>query len=65
MYCDEYYCFQQDGAPSHTANVVQAWCKANLCDFLPKDEYPPSSPDLNPSDYFAWSYMLSELKDYK
>jgi hypothetical protein len=23
LYGDEYYCFQQDGAPSHTANIVQ------------------------------------------
>jgi hypothetical protein len=51
LYGDEYYCFQQDGAPSHTANIVQRWCEDNLTDFIPKDEWPPSSPDLNPLDF--------------
>ncbi|KAF2887840.1 hypothetical protein ILUMI_18334 [Ignelater luminosus] len=36
-----------DGVPSHTANVVQAWCCDNLFDILPL-----SSPDLNLTDYF-------------
>lgn len=65
MFGNEYYVFQQDGAPSHTANAVQAWCQANLTDFLPKHEWPPSSPDLNVLDYFVWSYMLSKLNNYK
>lgn len=44
-------CFQQDGAPAHTANVVQEWCKANFDHFWPKDFWPPSSPDCNPLDF--------------
>jgi hypothetical protein len=32
LYRDEYDCFQQDGAPSHTANI-QRWCEDNLTDF--------------------------------
>ena len=43
--------FQQDGAPSHTAKMVQKWCEANFNSFWPKDFWPPSSPDLNPMDY--------------
>ena len=65
LYGEDYYCFQQDGAPSHTANITQAWCKENLTDFLTKEEWPPSSPDCNPLDYFVWSYMLANLNDYK
>jgi inhibitor of nuclear factor kappa-B kinase subunit alpha len=65
MYGSDHYVFQQDGAPSHTANVVQNWCRANLSDFLAKDEWPPSSPDLNPLDYFVWSYMLSKINEHK
>jgi transposase len=65
MYGDDYYCYQQDGAPSHTSNAVQTWCSDNLADFLNKNEWPPSSPDLNPLDFFAWSYMLSQLNSYK
>ena len=38
---------QQDGADTHTANVVQDWCKNNMPGFLGKDLWPPSSPDLN------------------
>lgn len=65
LFEDDYYCFQQDGAPSHTAKVVQAWCEENLTDFISKNEWPPSSPDLNPLDYFVWGYMMSKLNDYK
>lgn len=44
-------CFQQDGAPAHTANVVQEWCAANFDHFWPKSFWPPSSPDCNPLDF--------------
>lgn len=64
MYGNDYFCFQQDGAPSHTAKIVQAWCTENLPDFISKDEWPPSSPDLNPLDFCIWGYMLKELKNY-
>lgn len=65
MYGTEYYCFQQDGAPAHTANLVQKWCEENLTDYIPKNEWPPSSPDLNPLDFCIWGYMLQKLKKYK
>lgn len=61
MYQDEYYCFQQDSAPSHKANVTQDWCKENLTDFIPANEWPSSSPDLNPLDFCIWGYMLSKI----
>ena len=32
----DHYVFQQDGAPAHMANIVQAWCRENLTDFLDK-----------------------------
>jgi hypothetical protein len=32
----------------HHTNIVRRWCEYNLTDFIPKDEWPPSSPDLNP-----------------
>ena len=52
--------FQQDGAPSHTAKVTQAWCKENLPRFWSKDIWPPSSPDLNPMDYSIWSILQAK-----
>ena len=42
---------QQDGATSHTANSVQAWCRCNFKGFWEKELWPPSSPDLNPMDF--------------
>ena len=41
--------FQQDGATSHTAKLVQDFCEKNFKNFWAKDLWPPSSPDLNPS----------------
>lgn len=45
------YCFMQDGAPSHTSRITQAWCKENFSTFWDKETWPPSSPDLNPMDF--------------
>ena len=38
---------EQDGATSHTANLVQEWCKRNMLGFWPKDMWSTFSPDLN------------------
>jgi hypothetical protein len=65
IYGDEYYCFQQDGAPSPTANIVQRWCEDYLTDFIPKDEWPPGSTDLNPLNISFWDYMLGQQENYK
>ena len=53
LYGKDHYVFQQDGAPAHTANIVQAWFRENLTDFLDKTLRPPSSPDLNPLDFYV------------
>ena len=45
------YCFQQDGAPSHTLKMVQKWCQEHFHSFWSKDLWPPSSPDLNVMDF--------------
>ena len=49
--------FQQDGAPAHTAKINQKWLSENIPDFISKDKWPPSSPDLNPCDYYLWGRM--------
>ena len=49
------YIFQQDGAPTQTANSVQEWLKTNI-NFW-KDFWPPQSPDLNPLDYSIWWHI--------
>jgi hypothetical protein len=27
LYGEDYFCIQKDGAPSHTAKIVQKWCE--------------------------------------
>ena len=53
LYEKDHYVFQQDGAPAHTANIVQVWCRENLTDFLDKTLWLPSSPDLNPLNFYV------------
>ena len=36
------------------------WLQTNCPDFIRKDQWPPSSPDLNPMDYRVWGAMLEE-----
>ena len=51
--------WQQDSAPAHKclASETQAWLKKECYDFAPFSHWPPSSLDLNPLDYFVWSYV--------
>ena len=50
--------FSQDGAPSHRANTVQDYLTRKLKRrFIRAEEWPPSSPDLNPLDYFYWDLV--------
>ena len=32
---------------------IQMWCKDNLAFFWDKEMWPPSSPDINPLDFFV------------
>ena len=47
---------QQNGATSHTARLVQNWCKDNFKSFWPKELW-PSSSDLNTIDFGIWSIL--------
>lgn len=49
--------FQQDSAPAHKALTTQNWCQDNLPGFISTAEWPASSPDLNPMDYYVWSKL--------
>lgn len=42
--------FQQDGDPKHTSQLAQAWLRDNTPAFIPKDDWPANSPDLNPME---------------
>ena len=49
--------WQQDSAPAHESKETQAWLQKECYDFVPFSHWPPSSPDLNPLDYFIWLYV--------
>ena len=53
--------FQQDGAPSHTSKITQEWLSREIPDFISKEEWPPSSPDLNPMDFSVWSILEAKV----
>ena len=48
--------WQPDSAPAHKSKETQAWLQ-ECYDFVPFSHGPPSSPNLNPLDYFVWSYV--------
>ena len=49
--------WQQDSTPAHKSKETQAWIQKECYDFVPFSHWLPSSPDLNPLDYFVWSYV--------
>ena len=51
------YVFQQDSAPVHMAHMTQAWLYQQLPCHWPLDLWSPSSPDLNPLDYYVWGVL--------
>lgn len=61
LYENQEFVFQQDSAPSHGSKIVQTWLNANLPNFIRKEDWPATSPDLNVMDYFVWSYMEQNL----
>ena len=54
-----HWVFQQDSAPSHKAKMTSEWLNLNVPDFI--EEWPASSPDLNPMDFCIWSILESRV----
>ena len=52
-----FWVWQQDSAPAHKSKETQALLQKECNDFVPFSYWPPSSPDLNPLDYFVLSYV--------
>jgi len=58
---DEFFVFQQDGAPAHRARDTVAFLERETPDFIPPTLWPPNSPDLNPVDYSVWSVLQEKV----
>ena len=63
LFGDRHWCLQQDGATAHTGRRSQQWCEDHLHAFIPKDRWPPGSPELNPLDYSTWDTINKNI-DY-
>jgi hypothetical protein len=63
---EERFCWlQQDGATLHTANSTMEKLKQFFDDRIPKNLWPPQSPDLTPPDYFIWGYLKQVVYSYR
>ena len=49
--------WKQDLALAQKSKETQASLQKECYDFVPFSHWAPSSPDLNPLDYFIWSYV--------
>ena len=54
------FCFQQDGAPAHTARATVNFLEEEGITFWGPSLWPPCLPDANPLDYAVWSYIQQE-----
>ncbi|CAG4985507.1 unnamed protein product [Parnassius apollo] len=52
-----HWVFQQDSASAHRAKSTQDWLAAREIDFIRHEDWPSSSPDLNPLDYKIWQHL--------
>jgi inhibitor of nuclear factor kappa-B kinase subunit alpha len=59
--------FQQDSAPAHKAKKVQEFLASECPDFISAQEWPPSSPDLNPMNYAVCNMIEAKVcsKSYR
>ena len=53
--------FQQDGAAPHRAAITMKWIDANFPKYIPKEDWPAKSPDLNPIEN-VWGWMDTYVK---
>jgi hypothetical protein len=61
IFNNQHWTFQQDGAPAHTSKASQDWLRREIPNFISKDEWPPSSPDLNLLDFSIWSILEARV----
>ena len=61
LYPNGDWVFQQDGAPAHTSKTTQEYLDGAMPDFIRKDEWPPQSPDCNPTVYAVWDSLSQKV----
>ena len=62
VYPRDDWIFLQDGASSHTSNIIQNLPSETIPRrFIKKDQWPPKSPDTNPLDYYFWSKVKTKV----
>lgn len=61
MFENRHWVIQQDSAPAHRAASTQNWLTAHGIDFIRLEEWPSSSPDLNPLDYKIWQHLEEKV----
>ena len=61
LYPKKYWIFQQHSAPSHLAKSTRDWLHVNCPKLITQEDWPPSSPDLNPLDYCIWGILKAKV----
>lgn len=62
LFSHKQWIFLQDSAPSHGSNLVQGYMNERLRKrFVKKTDWPPSSPDCNPLDFYFWDAVKAEV----
>uniref|UniRef100_A0A914E5F5 Transposase n=1 Tax=Acrobeloides nanus TaxID=290746 RepID=A0A914E5F5_9BILA len=59
-YSDGNFVFQQDNAPPHKDKRTQCYLLEHAL-FIPKEDWPGYSPDINPCDYRLWAWMKQKV----
>lgn len=55
------FVFQQDSAPAHKAKTTQEWFERQNIALIRHQDWPSSSPDLNPLDYKIWQVLEEKV----
>jgi hypothetical protein len=55
------YILVLDGATSHSAKRTQDYLRTYAPRFVSAEKWPPTSPDLNPMDYYVWDALQEKV----